>query len=143
MALLLAPPEAHILDTGTAKGRGVFATRSFCTGELVEACPVVVIVGAFDALPKELQLLVFNWEVLAKVAGAHALALGFGSMYNHANPANMRYEAEPSRPVLRFIAVRDVSVGEELTINYNAFGGAPEWSDNNWFDQLDVKPVED
>ena len=85
----------------------------------------------------------FDWGVLAKVPNTQAFALGYGSMYNHDNPANMRYEANRQNSLLRFISIREINKGEELTVNYNAIGGGTEWDDNNWFDRMNIKPVED
>ena len=95
----------------------------------------------FAALPEELKKLVFNWGVLANTTDSQALALGFGSLHNHDNPSNMRYVADPENLTLQFFAVRDIKAGEELTINYNAIGGGACWSDNNWFERMNVEPI--
>lgn len=42
---------------------------------------------------------------------------------------------------LRFISVREINEGEELTVNYNAIGGGAEWGNDNWFDRMNVKPI--
>jgi hypothetical protein len=140
--MLLKPPSVYVKDTGTPKGRGVFALRAFSTGEVVEVCPVVLFHMPFDALPEEIKKRVFHWERLAGAPpGTHALALGYGSMYNHDNPANMRYAADESGLLLRFTAVKNISVDEELTVNYNADGGGADWHDDNWFDYMKIKPV--
>ncbi len=131
-------PSLAIRDTGTAKGKGVFSQRTFCKDEVVEVAPVLVLKGDFDNLPELLKTYVFDWETLAGVPRAQAVALGFGSMYNHGNPANMRYVADARAGVMRYIAVRDIPANEELTINYNAQGGLPEWDDNNWFERFDI-----
>jgi hypothetical protein len=137
----LSPPAAYIKDTGTAKGRGVFAARTYTRGEVVETCPVVVLRMPFSSLPDEMKTLVFDWEVLAKVPNSHAFALGYGSMYNHNNPANMRYEADRQHSLLHFISVRAINEGEELTVNYNARGGGAHCDDDNWFERMNVKPI--
>lgn len=62
-------------------------------------------------------------------------------MYNHENPANMRYEAESQHSLLRFISVRAINEGEELTVNYNSIGGGAEWGNDNWFDRMNVTPI--
>jgi hypothetical protein len=53
----------------------------------------------------------------------------------------MRYDAIREGALLRFVAVRDIAVDEELTVNYNAFGGGHKWHDNNWFDSNNVPLV--
>ena len=133
-------PNVYIQPTGTSKGRGAFAARAHRAGEIVEACPVVLFTGAFGSVPEEVRKLLFNWGVLADTAHTHCLALGYGSMYNHENPANMRYEADAVAGVLRFIAVRDIAANEELTVNYNAVGGGAESEGDTWFTRMGVTP---
>lgn len=132
-----------VRDTGTAKGRGVFALRAFAENELVESCPVVIMRVAFASLPDELKTLVFSWGFLTNGSSElHALALGHGSLYNHENPSNMRYVADPEGGLMRFVAVREIAAGEELTINYNAHGGGHVWNDNKWFERMNVTLIE-
>lgn len=137
----LSPPNVYIQDTQTIKGLGVFAAQAYSAGDFVEICPVLVIHAPFLTLPEDIKTRVFNWEVLAQVAGTHAIALGYGSLYNHDNPSNMRYEADQSNALLRFIAVKNIRAGEELTINYNAYAGGFEWHDDNWFERMRVQPI--
>ena len=131
----------EIRDTGTPKGRGVFALQSLHEGDVVEVCPVVIFATPSELLPEALDVLMFDWGVLANTPGTDALALGFGSLYNDDNPANMRYEAVPSQLLLRFIAVRDIDLDEELTINYSALGGGAVWHDDSWFDGMATAPM--
>ena len=109
----------------------------------MELCPVLVLRRAFAKLPREIKTYVFDWSVLAGEPGTQAIALGFGSMYNHANPANLRYEALREEALLRFIAVRAIAEGEELTVNYNGHAGAPQWHDDNWFERMKITPIVD
>lgn len=152
----ITPADVYVTHTGTAKGRGVFASRAFRAGEIVEVAPVVVIPKPTTSTTRdvktpriietrgtvtEFDVLLFAWDQLAGVAGTAALALGYGSLYNSANPANLRYEAVPAETALRFTAVRDIEGNEELTINYNAIGGGAEWVDQNWFQRKGIPPV--
>jgi len=140
--LRLEPPVLYIKDTGTVKGRGVFALRDFSVGEIVEECPVILLDLPFAALPEALKRSVFNWRVLVgETNNSFAIALGFGSIYNHDNPAAMRYDADSNNFTLKFIAVRDIRVGDELTINYNSIGGGTYWHDDNWFERMKIKPI--
>jgi hypothetical protein len=115
----LTPPRVCVKDTGTGKGRGVFALRAFSAGEFAEVCPVVPLRTLREFLPGEFQDRVFHWEFRADGKGTSALALGYGSLYNHDNPANMRFEVDRPALLIRFIAVRDTTRDEELTINYS------------------------
>jgi hypothetical protein len=133
MCDVLRPPSAYVKETGTIKGRGVYSSRSYRVGEVVELCPVVIVPTTTERVPTEIDRLLFDWASIANIPDTQALALGFGSLYNDANPANMNYEADMSFPALRFVAARDIAADEELTINYSAIGGGAVWSDNNWF----------
>lgn len=138
--MTITAPNVYIKDTGTSKGRGAYASRAYAKGETVESCPVVLFSGAYGSIPDEVRKLLFNWGVLANTASGHCLALGYGSMYNHENPANMRYEADADARVLRFVAIRDIAVDEELTVNYNAVGGGHESERDTWFAGMGVTP---
>jgi SET domain-containing protein len=56
---------------------------------------------------------VFEWG-----RGTVALALGFGSIYNHSYSPNARYD-DVGRLTKVYTALRDILPGEEITINYN------------------------
>lgn len=148
MPTKIHPPEVYVMDTGTRKGRGVFAARPFEAGELVEVSPVIVIPNPKSLVSpppqikvdfiRGMKVLLFNWSGLAKASG-RALALGYGSLYNSANPSNLRYEADPKLPAIRFIAYRDIAADEELTINYSASGGGVESPDYHWFTEMEIE----
>jgi uncharacterized protein len=74
-------------------------------------------------------------------AATQALALGYGSLYNHSNPSNMRYETDGESLSIRFITVREIEADEELTINYNADGGAAASEDEWWFEEKGIKLI--
>jgi hypothetical protein len=81
-------------------GAGVYALRPYKADETVEVCVVEVVEMPFKSLAQEWQDRVFNWGYLTKgngqaVPNLHALAGGFGGMYNDNNFSNMRYEALP------------------------------------------------
>ena len=129
--------NVYIRDTGTARGRGVFAARSFAGGETIEECPVILLSGSFASIPDEVRKILFNWGELADVPHAHCLALGYGSLYNHRNAANVQYAADAEARVLRFIAQRAIEADEELTINYNdASGSHTSDGARNWFTRM-------
>lgn len=139
-------PDIYIADTFTAKGRGVFAGRDYTVGEVVEVAPVIVLENEeVTALRKtRLRTYDFDWQVLANTKfPATAIAAGYGSMYNHADHANMSYHADPIALALVFTAVREISRQEQLTINYNARGGGSEWHDDNWFKSEAIKQLGD
>ena len=99
------------------KGRGVFALRPIAKGEVVERVPVIVFSAQDNEANPVLGHYVFAWG-----RGTVALALGYGSLYNHSYSPNCRYD-DIGRQTKVFTALRDIAVGEELTINYH---GSPE-----------------
>lgn len=131
-------PCVRVADTGTLRGRGVYAERDYAAGEVIETSPVLLIDADFERLPIALRRSVFAWP--GTPGTVHALALGYGSLYNGGNPANVRYERDGHRRVIRFIAARDVARGEELTINYSAPDGAAASEANDWFVEHGVAP---
>jgi uncharacterized protein len=141
MNVRFKPSLGYLAQTATPKGIGVFASRAIETGEVVEASPVIQLQLEFEEMDVELRRRVFNWERLASLQGTSAIALGYGSMYNHANPANMRYASDFAGKAIVFIAIRAIKRGEELTINYNGKGGVPVSVDDIWFKVCDVAPL--
>lgn len=140
----LTLPSVCVKDTGTAKGRGVFALRAFGDGEVVEICPIMILSTPYAGLPEDIKKIVFHWELregLPDIQATQALALGYGSLYNHNNPSNMRFETDKPALLIRFIAVRYINIGEELTVNYNSNSGAATADSNWWFEEKKVKPI--
>ena len=137
--LKLLSPSVYIDNTETAKGRGVFAARHFSKNDLVEVAPVIVF--KVCALPRIIVRIIYQWEVLAKIPQTRAIALGYGSLYNHNNPANLQYRADAATETISYLAVRDIEADEELTINYNASNGAHEAHDDTWFRQNLVERI--
>jgi SET domain-containing protein len=98
------------------KGRGVFARRAIREGQVIERVPVLVL--RLDEIRDA-----DGWTGLAGFCflwgeGTVALALGYGSLYNHSFAPNSRYDDEGQR-VKVYTAIRDIDAGEEITINYN------------------------
>jgi uncharacterized protein len=103
------------------KGRGVVAQRYFRAGETIERPPVIVIPAAEAPLIRDTRLAhyYYEWGDDCKQA---AIALGYGSLYNHSYTPNARFEFHESDECLAFLALRDIEPGEEITINYNNLG---------------------
>ena len=108
----------------------------------MEICPVLLVAAAFHQLPDELRTSVFSWRALAGVERVFALALGYGSMYNHGNPANLRYAASADGDGLVFVAATDIACGDEMTINYNAGAGATRSTEDAWFIDNAIVPYD-
>lgn len=96
-------------------GRGVFAACDIQAGEVAEECPVMVFSQGDGDLLDETFLYghYFDWGD----AGG-ALALGYGSLYNHSAEPNAYCEADIDHDVLRVVACADIPEGSEVTIAY-------------------------
>lgn len=132
----------EVRDTGTTKGRGVFALTPFNDGDVVEVCPVIWLTSTpYQQLPVELRQIVFDWGVLAQFKPViPTLVLGYGSLYNHANPAATRYHASSDARWLIISAVRRIEPGEEITINYNNSAGEPISTEDTYFSANGIAP---
>lgn len=103
-------------------GRGVFATRRFRKGELVETCPTLQLPDG------EVTGTLRDYVFTSVKDGDIVLALGYGMLYNHSAEPNVEYEQEdPSE--ISYYALRTVQPGEELTIDYGE-----EWWDARGID---------
>jgi uncharacterized protein len=119
-------PRASIrVERSVVHGAGVFASKSFAPGALIERCPLLIVPP--DQAPaigtSVFGDYVYEWE------GGYALALGFGSLYNHAPSSNARYEMDYDVEEIHIVAERPIAKGEEIFINYNGdpANPAPVW----------------
>jgi SET domain-containing protein len=109
------------------KGRGVFARRRIRKGEVIERVPMIVMTA--KEFEEELSASSLSNYCFAWGRDQVALALGYGSIYNHSYTPNARYEdVAPQTKVFR--ALRAIEPGEEITVNYN---GRPRSRTKVWF----------
>jgi hypothetical protein len=131
MRVAATQPSTGTIENGSGlavkqgpRGRGVFATRRFAEGEVVETCPTVEV--ADGDVTGRLGDYVFT----SVKQGDVLLVLGYGMLYNHSADPNLEYlQDEPSR--ISFLTVRTVRPGEELTIDYGA----------EWWDTRGLEPA--
>jgi SET domain-containing protein len=107
------------------RGRGVFARQPIPAGTLIEQAPVIVVpTGQWERADKTILFdYFFAW-------GEHsAIALGYGSLYNHSYQPNARYVKHLAEQRIDFYTLRDIEPGEEILINYNGDPGddSPLW----------------
>lgn len=105
-------------NIGGSSGRGVFAAKSIRSGEVIEVCPVVEIARADVGFIRKTDLVHYYFYWGKELKGG-AIALGFGSLYNHSYAPNATYKKDYENKTIEFIALRNISEGEEVTINYN------------------------
>ena len=105
-------------ESGSEKGRGVYARTSFKQGEILEVAPVIVV--AASAVPEEGGApdgYLLDWE--PDVEGEeHCMPLGYIMLYNHSKNPNIRLESDTGEMTITAFALRDIEVGEEITWDY-------------------------
>ena len=123
----LVSRDAVYLGHHPERGRGVYAARSFAVGQSVEWCPVIVLSpNDFERIhTSELHDYYFLWEKDRQTA----IALGYGSLYNHGEPANADYRMHFAERLLEVYATAAIEAGAEILIDYT--DGASR--DNLWF----------
>jgi SET domain-containing protein len=111
------------------KGRGVYTSMDIASGDTIEICPVIII-------PK-LQLPIIHKTILHDyyfLWGKHmedcAIALGFGSLYNHEVHPNANFILDLENNTIDIVAIKNISAGSEITINYH---GEPGDEGDLWF----------
>ncbi len=121
--------ELYIKNTEN-KGRGVFCTEDIPADTLIEICPVIVCPPQDRKLIDESYLYnyYFLWEDDHK---STAIALGYGSLYNHSYQPNARYETYYEEQIIRFISIKEIPAHTEITVNYNyeSDDQTPVWFD--------------
>ena len=103
-------------------GRGIFATRDIKKGELIHEAPVIISPkDEYKYLKKTILIEYAFWwgEDLEECA----LALGYGSLFNHSYTPNALYKLNLQNQTIDIFAYTNIKMGEEILINYN---GDPE-----------------
>jgi SET domain-containing protein len=114
-------------------GRGVFARRDIKKGEIIETCPIIEVPKNDTSKLKE-SILVTYFFYFGRKKERLALALGFGSMYNHSYKPNAIYKVKPSQKTIDFIALDDIKKGREITFDYSNGGNLKSKKNPLWFE---------
>lgn len=102
-------------------GRGVFATEKINKGEIIEECPFII------AKLSELKNTTMMDYVYKLNEEECAVVLGYGFLYNHSNDPSAVWRADKNNKIIKFIALKDIEVGEEI---FHCYG--PEyWQTRN------------
>jgi len=97
-------------------GYGVFAIKKILPEETIEECPLILLKKSEPLLG--LKDMAFQWD-----HNFHILALGYGSLYNHAEHNNAKYYRDDENQLLIFKATKTIYPNEEIFTNYG----------NEWF----------
>jgi uncharacterized protein len=116
-------------------GRGMFASRNFSKGELIERAPIIPIDEKKwpNAAKTILSDYAFDWGEKDEHA---AISLGYISIYNHSYSPNAQLEQLLDELMMEIVAIKDIPMGEQITINYN---GDPAKQDPLWFTERATK----
>lgn len=125
--MVLNQSEVLEVRQSPGKGRGVFAKIDIAKGETFERVPVLVFETS-DLETSDLMDYAFIWG-----KKTIAIALGYGSLYNHSFTPNARYYDGPGRTKV-FMAIKNIKAGDEILINYN---GDPKSREKVEFDVIE------
>jgi SET domain-containing protein len=93
------------------KGRGVYASESIRKGMVIEVCELLFIKKT--ELPHSLECYVYDYST-----GKVALALGYGSLFNHSDDPNAEFFFNEGKIHLIIKAIKKIPANQEITINY-------------------------
>ena len=109
-------------------GRGVFTADYIPKDTLIEICPVLVLSNEDREKIHQTFLhdYYFLWDKEGKQA---AIALGYGSLYNHSYQPNAYYQMNKDGQSIDVYAGEDIEPGQEICFNYNGqrFDDSPLW----------------
>jgi len=112
----MIPPSKLEVKDSPISGRGVFATEDIIEGEVVEECHFLPITLADYKALENLQSIVHNFPTNKKNC---VVVLGYGSIYNHSSGSpNAYWETDEENNLFRFIALTDISAGQEALVDY-------------------------
>ena len=135
---IIKTPHIQVQYVSSEVGRGVFSIRAFFKNEVVKVSPIFELDEKYSKLPQAFKDRVFNWGHLTGTESSRAIALGYGSIYNHSDTPNLRYEADYDSKILKFITMRAIDPGEHLTIHYDHADGKHKKIENDWFEKHEI-----
>jgi len=109
--------------------RGVFCIEDISKDEIIEVCQIINLNDIDTKIIDNTFL--YNYYFSWKDNGS-AICLGNGSIYNHSIKPNSEYIKDFDNSIIRFIALKDIKVGEEILVNYN---GTPDSDKKVWFEK--------
>ena len=106
-------------------GKGVFAGKNFKKNEIIEIAPILILEFT-DFVDTKWNLL---FEYYFWMDDFVALALGFGSLYNHSKDPNCEYKLNRKEQTITFTSTKDILKDEEIFFNYKGVSSSktPLW----------------
>jgi uncharacterized protein len=114
----ISQPVGIAIQQSAIHGLGVFASKAFKAGAVVETAPVILLQKEERDFLQGTAL--FNYYFLiADTNSTVALGLGYSSLYNHAYNANALYNISLKDKTITIKACKTINAGDEITLNYN------------------------
>ena len=107
---------------------GMYCTEDISEGSVIEICPIIVIPGEQAREIVRGYVLYeyyFEWK-----RDSIAIALGYGSLYNHSAQPNAVFEPDYKGQYIIFKALKEIPSGHEILVDYHA--GNPD--EKVWFE---------
>ncbi len=105
-------------------GRGVFSRNAILAGEVIEVCPVIL-VPTSELIHLD-KTVVYNYYFVWNNEHV-AVALGYGSIYNHNKKPNAIFEYQFISNEIIFKATRTIPANSEIFVDYTAGTGKVWW----------------
>ncbi|MFW9940838.1 MAG: SET domain-containing protein-lysine N-methyltransferase [Candidatus Thorarchaeota archaeon] len=116
------------------KGKGLFAIDKIPKGTVIDIAHIILISNNDWNLIENTVLsnYSFEWDD-PKFIGEYesAISLSVSQFINHSYNPNVKYAYDYKNKCIEYISLRDISKGEEITVNYN---GDPIDKSPVWFE---------
>jgi uncharacterized protein len=112
------------LNKSSVHGLGVFATKDFKEGDLIERCPMVKLGWRSKYVndPVLLEYLYMQPKCDCSDCTNHGhimwMVLGYGMMYNHQDIPNTQWRFHYEDSYADVVATKDIKSGEEIFVTY-------------------------
>ena len=116
------------------KGKGVFAKRNIAKGSIIDIANIILISNKDWDLIEDtiLSNYSFEWDDPQCIGEFDsAISLSVSQFINHSYNPNVKYVYNYKNKCIQYISLRDISKGEEITVNYN---GEPSDNSPMWFE---------
>lgn len=120
----------YIEKSKNIEGYGVFARNNIKKNTLIESCPLILVPIKDFYHIKQTKLNFYYFEYNSKFI---AMALGYGSLYNHSYRPNAKYVFNYKKKLIRIYSLRVIKADEEILINYN-YDPEDKTSLKKWYD---------
>lgn len=98
------------------RNRGVYCSQDIQSDDIIEVCPIIII--PTKDVPIIHQTAIHDYYFMWQDNKA-AIALGFGSLYNHAHKPNAKTILDYNTNEIIIQAISNIQAGDQIFISYN------------------------